>query len=468
MTYYNTNRLIRIIIDMAIYCRIISANIFMIASYCGILSARGEFMITRQHYIEKIMPYVDTPFVKVLSGVRRCGKSTILKMIAAELIKRNVLPEQILVYNFDSMQHEDIKTAKLLYEEVKNRLAPSGKTYLFLDEIQEVKSWEKAVNSFMTDFDVDIYVTGSNSRMLSSEISTYLTGRYVSFRVFPLSFAEYMEFRNEQRPLLTNTDTGNLLMNAQTGMLLVKQLNQNEEFARFIRYGGFPAIHLQEYTEDEAYSIVKDIYNSTIFTDIVRRSQIRKVDQLERIVKFTFDNVGRTFSAASLAKYLKNEQRKIDNETVYDYLSKLESAFIIHRCSRYDIQGKEILKTQEKFYLADTAFRYSVLGYTPDSVSAMLENVVYLELQRRGYDVCIGKIGNAEIDFVATKQENKLYIQISGRIEKEETEQREYGRLLSIADNYPKYVLRTDAFAGGNYQGIKTMHISDFLLSSEY
>ena len=407
-------------------------------------------MIIRPKYIEKIMPYVDTPFVKVLAGVRRCGKSTLLKMIAEELKKRGVSPERILTYNFDSLQHEDIKTAKLLYNEIKNKLNQNGKTYLFLDEIQEVESWEKAVNSFMVDFDVDIYVTGSNSRMLSSEISTYLTGRYISFHVLPLSFSEYLAFRQLQQPFAKRT----------TG--------QSEEFARYVKLGGFPATHLQEYTQDESYSIVKDIYNATIFTDIVKRSQIRKVDQLERIVKFAFDNVGRTFSAASIAKYLKNEQRKIDNETVYDYLGKLESAFILHRCSRYDIQGKEILKTQEKFYLADTAFRYSILGYTPDSVAAMLENVVYLELLRRGYDVCIGKIGNAEIDFVASKQADKIYIQIAERIERETTEQREYGRLLSISDNYPKYVLRTDEFAGGNYQGIKTMHISDFLLSSEY
>ncbi|MCL2198299.1 MAG: ATP-binding protein [Defluviitaleaceae bacterium] len=394
-------------------------------------------MILRPQYIKKIMPFVNTPLVKILTGIRRCGKSTILKMITEELKNSGVSAEQILFYNFDSMQHEEIKTAKALYQDVKSRLATAGKTYLFLDEIQEVKSWEKAVNSFMVDFDVDIYVTGSNSRMLSSEISTYLTGRYISFKVFPLSFAEYKTFGGEQ-------------------------------FSHYLRFGGFPAIHLHEYSQDEVYSIVKDIYNSTIFTDIVKRNQIRKIDQLERIVKFTFDNVGRTFSASSIAKYLKNEQRKIDSETVYDYLSKLESAFILHRCSRYDIQGKEILKTQEKFYLADTALRYSVLGYTPDSVSAMLENVVYLELLRRGYDVHIGKIGNAEIDFVATKQENKIYIQISERIEREETEQREYGRLLSIADNYPKYVLRTDEFAGGNYKGIKTMNIADFLLSDEY
>lgn len=400
-------------------------------------------------YIEKIMTYVDTPFVKILSGVRRCGKSTILKMIMEELKKQGIPEARILHYNFDSMQHEDVKTAKLLYEEVKSLISPKGKTYLFLDEIQEVESWEKAVNSFITDFDVDIYVTGSNSRMMSSEISTYLTGRYISFHIFPLSFSEYLSFRKAYNVVeLTH--------------------NTHSELSRYLRLGGFPAIHLQEYTPDEAYPIVKDIYNSTIFTDIVKRNQIRKIDQLERIVKFAFDNVGRTFSAASISKYLKSENRTLDNETVYNYLGKLESAFILHRCSRYDIQGKEFLKTQEKFYLSDPAFRYSILGYTPDSVAAMLENLIYLELLRRGYNVCIGKIGNAEIDFVATRQENKLYIQVAQQIEQEETEQREYGRLLSIPDNYPKYVLRTDEFAGGNYQGIKTMHIADFLLSSEY
>ena len=403
-------------------------------------------MILRRTYIEKIMPYADAPFVKILSGVRRCGKSTILKMIVEELKKRGVPEDRILTYNFDSLQHEDIKAAKSLYEAIKQRLSPDSKTYLFLDEIQEVKSWEKAVNSFMTDFNVDIYVTGSNSRMMSSEISTYLTGRYVSVSVFPLSFAEYLSFRKEY---------------ASVG-------DARAELARYLRLGGFPAVHLQEYGPDEAYTIVKDIYNSTIFTDIVKRSQIRKVDQLERIVKFAFDNVGRTFSAASIAKYLKSERRSIDNETVYNYLSKLESAFILHRCPRYDVHGKEILKTQEKFYLSDPAFRYGVMGYTPDSVSAMLENLVYLELLRRGYSVSVGKIGHAEVNFVAVRQENKIYVQVAERIEREETQQREYGRLLGIADNYPKYVLRADEFAGGNYQGIKTMHIADFLLSSEY
>ena len=426
-------------------------------------------MIPRPMYVEKIMAYADTPFAKILSGVRRCGKSTILKMIVKELKKRGVPEERILHYNFDSMQYEDIKTAKLLYEEVKAKLVSGQKTYLFLDEIQEVKSWEKAINSFMTDFDVDIYVTGSNSSMMSSEISTYLTGRYITFRIFPLSFSEYLTFRKEYGPGET---VGNLskytIVQLEKYTIGELEHNLHSEFARYLRLGGFPVVHLQPYTPDEAYPIVRDIYNSTIFTDIAKRNQIRKVDELERIVKFAFENVRRTFSAASISKYLKSENRTIDNETVYTYLAKLESAFILHRCSRYDIQGKEFLKTQEKFYLSDPAFRYSILGYTPDNVAAMLENIVYLELLRRGYDVSIGKIGNAEIDFVATRQENKLYIQVTQQIEREETEQREYGRLLGIADNYPKYVLRTDEFAGGNYQGIKTMHITDFLLSPEY
>lgn len=402
-------------------------------------------MIYRPMYVEKILSYKDSPFVKILTGVRRCGKSTILKMVVDKLKEQGISNDRILWYNFDSLEYDDIKTAKSLFAELKRHLT-NEKTYIFLDEVQEVNSWEKVVNSLMTDYNVDIYITGSNSRMMSSEISTYLTGRYVSFRIYPLSFAEYLSFRKN----FTNVN------------------DTRTELVNYLRLGGFPTVHLQNYTPDEVYTIVKDIYNSTIFTDIVKRNQIRKVDQLERIVRFTFDNIGKTFSATSISKYLKSENRTIDNETIYNYLSKLESAYILHRCSRYDIQGKELLKTQEKFYLADSAFRYSVLGYTPDSIAAMLENTVYLELLRRGYDVYVGKLDNAEIDFIATKQENKLYIQVTQEIGSPETEQREYGRLLDIRDNYPKYVLRTDVFAGGNYQGIKTMHIADFLLSNEY
>ena len=302
------------------------------------------------------------------------------------------------------------------------------------------------VNSLQSDFDVDLYVTGSNSRMMSSEISTYLTGRYVAFRIFTLSFAEYLTFKRQYAEVLY----------------------PRQELADYIRLGGFPVTHLQNYSQDEIYTIVRDIYNSTIFSDIVKRNQVRKIDQLERVVKYTFNNVGNTFSAKSISDYLKAEHRTLDNETVYSYLEKLEKAYLLHRCSRYDLQGKELLKTQEKFYLADTALRYSVLGYNPDTVAASLENVVYLELCRRGYAVNIGKTSDGEIDFVATRQNEKLYVQVTERITTERTEHREYDRLLDIRDNYPKYVLRTDDFAGGNYEGIQTMHVADFLLSDAF
>ena len=402
-------------------------------------------MIFRENYVKNIMAFTDTPFVKVLTGVRRCGKSTIMQMIMDELRKKGISDERIVSYRFDSMEYEDM-TAKQLYEMLKIKLSDTERNYLFLDEVQEISSWEKTVNSINTDFDVDIYVTGSNSRMMSSEISTYLTGRYVTFRIFTLSFEEYLIFKKQYGEIE----------------------DIHKELVNYIKYGGFPAIHLREYPLDNAYTIIRDIYNSTIFSDIVRRNQVRKVDQLERVVKFVFDNVGKTFSAKSISDYIKSEHRTIDNETVYSYLEKLESAYILHRCSRYDVQGKELLKTQEKFYLADSSFKYSVLGYNDQSIAAMLENIVYLELLRRGYEVCIGKTPNGEIDFIATRQNDKLYIQITKEIKSEKTEKREYDRLLEIGDNYPKYLLTTDDFAGGNYQGIKTMHIADFLLSNEY
>ena len=403
-------------------------------------------MIIRPLYVDKIMAYTNTPFVKILTGVRRSGKSTILKMIMEKLQTEHGIPnERIISYRFDSMEYEDM-TAKQIYTNIKSRLSTETKTYLFLDEVQEITGWEKIVNSLASDFNVDIYITGSNSRMMSSEISTYLTGRYISFHIFTLSFAEYLTFKSAYTKVGT----------------------PHEELINYIKLGGFPATHLQQYSADEIYTIVKDIYNSTVFSDIVKRNQVRKIDQLERVVKYTFANVGNTFSAKSISDYLKAEKRTLDNETVYSYLEKLEKAYLLHRCSRYDLQGKEILKTQEKFYLADTSLRYSVLGYNSDTVASSLENVVYLELCRRGYTVNIGKTADGEIDFVATRQNEKLYIQVTQEITSEKTERREYDRLLAISDNHPKYVLLTNDFAGGNYQGIKTMHVADFLLSDEY
>ncbi|WP_293823797.1 ATP-binding protein [uncultured Phascolarctobacterium sp.] len=402
-------------------------------------------MINRPLYTKKIMEYVDTPFIKILTGIRRSGKSTILKLVMQKLKERGIDDSRIISYRFDSMEYDGY-TAKQMYQELKNRLNPDERTYLFLDEVQEINNWEKIINSLATEFDVDIYITGSNSRMMSSEIATYLTGRYVSFRIYTLSFAEYLDFKSHYTEVTT----------------------PRQELINYIKLGGFPAIHLRAYTEDEVYTIVRDIYNSIIFSDIVKRNEVRKVDLLERVVKYAFNNVGNTFSAKTISDYMKSEHRKVDNETVYSYLEKLEKAYILHRCQRYDLKGKELLKTQEKFYLADTALRYSVLGYNDNSIAAMLENVVYLELCRRGYRVDIGKIDSGEIDFVATKQNEKLYIQVTQQISSAETEKREYTRLLDIDDNFPKYVLRTDEFVGGNYKGIKSMHVADFLLSEEY
>lgn len=408
--------------------------------------ARYNIMINRPLYVDKIMKYVNSPFVKILTGVRRCGKTTILKLIMQKMeTEMNIPKENIISIRYDSMEYEGT-TAKIMYTELKSKLASSGKTYLFLDEVQEVDGWEKTVNSLQSDFDVDIYVTGSNSRMMSSEISTYLTGRYVSFNIYTLSFAEYINFKSR----FAQID------------------DARSELVNYIKCGGFPVTVLQQYEQDEIYTIVKDIYNSTIFSDIAKRNQVRKVDQLERIVKFAFDNIGNTFSAKSISDYLKSQKRTIDNETVYSYLDKLVKAYILHKCSRYDIKGKELLKTQEKFYVADTSFKYSVMGYDPNTVAASLENVVYLELCRRGYSVNIAKIDDAEIDFIAVKQNDKVYVQVTQEIKSENTRKREYDRLLDIPDNYPKYVLRTDEFADGNYNGIKTMHVADFLLSDEF
>lgn len=248
-------------------------------------------MIYRPIYVEKIMAYTDTPFVKILTGVRRCGKSTILKMIMEKLrTERGIAEEQIVSYRFDSMEYEDM-TAKQMYQELKSRLYPNGRTYFFLDEMQEITDWEKVVNSLATDFDVDLYVTGSNSRMMSSEISTYLTGRYVTFRIYTLSFQEYLMFKSQYA---TPDDV-------------------YKELANYIRLGGFPATHLRAYSQDEVYTIVRDIYNSTVFSDIVKRNQVRKVDQLERVVRYTFNNVGNMFSAKSISDYLKAERRSLDN-----------------------------------------------------------------------------------------------------------------------------------------------------------
>lgn len=402
--------------------------------------------IDRPLYVDQILAHSDTRLVKLLTGVRRCGKSTILRMVQSRLEEKGAPREAMACYRMDSMEYEGM-TAREFYEMLKGALRPVGRTYFFLDEVQEIEGWEKAVNSIVADYDVDMYITGSNSRMLSSEIATYLTGRYVAFRIYPLSFREYLDFVSARR---------------RPGPV-------REEFSRYLMYGGFPAIHLYDHTREEVYQIVRDIYSSTVFSDIVRRNEIRRVDLLERIVKFVFDNIGNTFSAGAIQRFMKSEGRRVDVETVYSYLDKLERAYIIHRCPRYDLRGRQLLSTNEKYFVSDLSFVHSVLGYRPQCVAGMLENLAYLELLRRGYQVQVGKLdGQREVDFIAQRQNERIYLQITLEIARESTLERELAPLFAIDDNYPKYLLRTDDFAQGNYRGVRVMHLADFLLSREF
>lgn len=404
-------------------------------------------MIDRPSYREAITPYIDTPLVKVLAGVRRSGKSTILLMIMKMLEERGVSQDRIIRYSFDSLQYIDLHTEADFYRMIADRLrGVDKKAYLFLDEVQEIPSWEKVVNSLMVDFDVDLYVTGSNSRLLASEISTYLTGRYVSIPVYPLSFREFLDFEKA-----LNVDR-----------------SPKEALSDYLHRGGFPVISANSMTETQAYAVVGDIYASVVLRDIVQRHDVRKPEQLERIARFALENAGKTFSAKTISDYLKSQQRTISVETVYSYLSFLEKAFLLYRCSRFDIRGKEVLKTQEKYYVVDSALRYSQVGFSPTSVASMLENLVYLELMRRGYAVYVGKLGSTEIDFVAEKQDSRIYVQVTRTLELESTREREYGNLLAIRDAFPKFVVTSDELWEGVYEGVQTMHVADFLLSDEW
>lgn len=400
-------------------------------------------MIIRPKYMEFIRPYFDTPFVKILTGIRRCGKSTILEMIMNELLDKGIKKENVIYLHLDSFINDDITTGKKLYEFISERIKDE-KVYIFIDEVQEATGWEKAINSLMVDYDVDIYVTGSNSKLLSSEISTYLTGRYTSIPVYTLSYEEYLSFKKE-----------------------TKQFIQEKDYIKeYIEYGGFPSIALQSFSRNEAYTVVKDIYNSVIFTDIVKRNSIRKIDLLEKVVKFIFENIGKTFSISSITAFFKSEERMVDKETLYNYISYLEKAYIIYRANRYDIQGKEVLKTQEKYYLSDQSLKYSMLSFNSKMIASVLENIVFLELRRRHYDVYIGKFKTKEIDFVATKNSKKIYVQVCRNLP--EDSDREIQNLKEIEDNYPKYIVTLDKYDSGNIDGIEIVYLEDFLLKSEY
>lgn len=405
-------------------------------------------MIKRDLYLKQIKPFIDKPLIKVITGIRRSGKSLILKLLKEDLLKKEIGENQIIYLNFESLEFSELSNSEKLYSYIKERIIKNKRSYILLDEIQEVNSWERAVNSFLTDFDVDIYITGSNSRLLSSELSTYLTGRYVEIHLFTLSFAEYLRFKSAR--------TGNTELIAKT------------EFETFLRMGGFPVLHIAEYPIESAYKIVFDIYSSAILRDTIQRNKIRDVELLERVVKFVLDNVGNKFSAKNVADYFKSQQRKIDLNTVYNYLNALESAFIIDRIPRYDLVGKEILKTYEKYFAGDQAIIYAVMGYKDRMISGVLENIVMLELKRRGFKVFTGKWGEWEVDFVAEKGENKIYVQVAYKMTEQFTIDREFKPLLEIKDNHPKFVVTMDDFWKDNIEGVKHVYIADFLLMENW
>ena len=399
-------------------------------------------MIIRSQYMELLKTYRDVPLVKILAGIRRCGKSTILEMLRDDLQNNGVAADHIISMCYTSEDFDDGMTDKDMYEGIKARMNSDGRYYLLLDEVQEIDGWEKAVNSLLENTDTDIYVTGSNSKLMSSEISTYLTGRYISIPVYTLSFAEYLEFKK------------------QSGLSTRELLNE------YIRLGGFPIVALGSFDERAAYQIVEGIYNSVITSDITKRHNIANFDLFNRVVRFIVENVGKTFSANAIVKFLKSEGRSLSVEAVYNYLNWLEKAFVIYRCQRYDLQGKSVLKTQEKFYFADSSLKYCIMGFNPKSIAARLENIVYFELRRKGYDVYIGKNEKKEIDFVAVRRDERIYVQVCRRLPEESD--REVANLLEIKDHYPKYVVTLDELAAGNINGVKIVHLADFLLKDEY
>ena len=399
-------------------------------------------MVIRQDYIKAISPYIDQPLVKILAGVRRCGKSTIFEMLAQELQNRGVPADRIIQKRYTEMDIPSDISAKDMYQELLACIEGKGRCYLLLDEIQEITGWERCVNSLLEGQNVDIYVTGSNSKLMSSEISTYLTGRFVSIPVFTLSFREYLNFKKG--------DTR----------------SEQELLEEYIRLGGFPILALGKYEPDNAYQIVNGIYHTVISRDIVKRHRISRQDLFDRVVKFIMENMGKTFSASSISRFLKSEHRTVSVESIYNYLRWLEQAFVIYPCHRYDIQGKNLLKTQEKYYLADVTLKYCLFGYNRKMLDGVLGNIVFLEMKRRGYQVYIGKLGDKEIDFVGERRGEKVYVQVCVQLPQDSN--REVGNLMDIPDHYPKYVVTTNALDAGNENGIRIVHLRDFLLSENW
>lgn len=403
-------------------------------------------MIKRELYMKRIRPFIGTDLVKVMTGIRRCGKSVMLDLIKEELAEQGVNRSQFISVNFEDLNFSHLQTAKALHEEITERAKKiDGKVYLFFDEIQEVADWEKCINSLRVTLDCDIYITGSNAKLLSGELSTYLGGRYVEFVIYPFSFAEFTELYRTVEP------------------------NESVEkcFLKYLVSGGMPYLANIRYENEPSRQYLRDLFNSVQLKDVVKRNEIRDIDLLERIVAYVVANVGTTFSASSLAKFLKNEQRTVAAATVLNYVKYCCDAYLFYQVKREDLQGKQILSSNEKYYIADHGMREAVFGGNMRDINLVLENIVYLELLRRNYNVTVGKTGDKEIDFVCDRHGEKLYVQVCYLLASDETVKREFGAYDGVRDNYPKYVVSLDELDMSR-DGITHRNIRDFLLESDW
>ena len=400
-------------------------------------------MISRESYIERIRPFIGTELIKVLTGLRRSGKSVMLQLIQKELLARSVPEANIISFNFESLANQKYCTATSLYAELQKRISKlSGKVYLFFDEIQEIKDWEKCVNSCRVDFDCDITITGSNAKLLSGELATYLAGRYVEFVIYPFSFSEFILAFKEGK-------------------------NSSEAFKDYLSYGGMPFLNHLQGDKSSFQLYLRDVYNSVVLKDIVKRNNIRDVDLLERIISYMMANIGHPFSATSLSKYFKNEYRKVAPETILNYIQYACDAHLFTALKREDISGKKILTINEKYYVADHGLREAIYGHNMENIDQVLENIVCMELLRRGFEVTVGHTYQSEIDFIAKKNEKVRYFQVCYLLADPKTIEREFGAFRTVKDQYPKYVLSLDEFKMSR-DGIQHYNIRDFLLNDEW
>jgi len=398
-------------------------------------------MIKRKTLLEKVSGFIDKDLIKVLTGLRRCGKSVLLEQIKEMLIEKGISPENIIYYNFEDMANARLLNATALHEEIKSRIAGiRGRTYLFFDEIQEVEEWERCINSFRVAFNVDIYVTGSNAKLLSGELATLIAGRYIEIRVYPFSFLEFIEM----------------------SQIIFPDAEKTELFKKYLLFGGMPFLVNLELDPQSSFQYLKDVFDSVILKDVVKRNKIRDIDLLERVIQFVLANVGNTFSATSISRFLKSENRTVSPETILNHIKVCEEAFLFNKVLREDIIGKRILQVSEKYFVTDHGMREAIYGNNERDINLVLENIVFLEMLRRGYKINIGKVNNEEIDFVCRKNNETLYIQVAYLLATEETIKREFDVLKKVPDNYPKFVLSMDQFDFSR-DGIKHFNIPDFL-----